>query len=190
MMKVLIAIDHTGVAEKAFYYYVENFLKPNDELYITYEAQNPVLPSHAFSSKSPFPADEVSKIMHEFNKTRRELENKYISLCKKVKNVKCKISTDIAPCKPGPAIIMKAEHVKANLIVIGSHSFGERKKSGSSSVSDYVLHHSNLPVLLCRPSWTSQQSSPQCLSPNRLSPQQPSSPNRSPSPKKQLSKHL
>ncbi|XP_059144685.1 universal stress protein YxiE-like [Physella acuta] len=47
-------------------------------------------------------------------------------------------------------IINYAEKVGAGLIVIGSRSQGKLKRTILGSVSDSVLHHSNVPVLVCR----------------------------------------
>lgn len=47
-------------------------------------------------------------------------------------------------------IIKYAEKVEAGLIVIGSRGQGKLKRTFLGSVSDSVLHHSYVPVLVCR----------------------------------------
>lgn len=51
--------------------------------------------------------------------------------------------------KPGDVIIQTACQEKAGLIVIGSRGQGKLKRTMSGSVSDYVLHHSKCPVVIC-----------------------------------------
>lgn len=47
-------------------------------------------------------------------------------------------------------IIKYSESVGAGLIVIGSRGQGKLKRTFLGSVSDSVLHHSHVPVLVCR----------------------------------------
>lgn len=51
----------------------------------------------------------------------------------------------------GQAIVHVAEEVEADVIVVGSHGKGWFKRVVLGSVSEYVLHHSRIPVLVVRP---------------------------------------
>lgn len=50
----------------------------------------------------------------------------------------------------GEAIVAIAEREKANLIVTGTRGMGKLRRTFLGSVSDYVIHHSKCPVLVCR----------------------------------------
>jgi len=149
--KVLIAVNASKVAEKAFEFYMDNFYKQGDTaVVISYEVEQPVFPSIAFSSSSAFPASEVSKIVHDCNKVKQEVESLYVAKCKKYKLIGTKVViAETTKEKAGPAIINRALAVKANLIVVGSEILGS---SGSTfaSVSNFVLLHSHVPVLIFR----------------------------------------
>ncbi|KAH9489605.1 hypothetical protein Btru_037497 [Bulinus truncatus] len=52
--------------------------------------------------------------------------------------------------KSGEAIIAAAKEEDAGLIVVGTRGMGKLRRTFVGSVSDYVLHHSDVPVLICR----------------------------------------
>ena len=53
---------------------------------------------------------------------------------------------------PGPSIVDKARELGASLIVIGSRGRGTIRRTILGSVSDYIIHHTHVPVLVCPPS--------------------------------------
>lgn len=50
----------------------------------------------------------------------------------------------------GQMIILVAGEVGADVIVVGSHGRGWFKRVVIGSISEYVVHHSTIPVLVCR----------------------------------------
>ena len=52
--------------------------------------------------------------------------------------------------KPGQAIVDFAEKSKATFIVTGTRGMGKIRRTVMGSVSDYIVHHSPCPVLVCR----------------------------------------
>ena len=50
----------------------------------------------------------------------------------------------------GHSIVKAAHAEKANLIVTGTRGLGMFRRTLLGSVSDYVLHHAHIPVLICR----------------------------------------
>ena len=52
--------------------------------------------------------------------------------------------------KPGEVICSIAEEEKASLIVCGTRGQGTIRRTLLGSVSDYIIHHSHVPVLVCR----------------------------------------
>ena len=148
-MKVVIAVDGSDIAEQTFKYYMDNFHKEGNEIIVVYEAEQPHLPTVAFHHGASFPADEIAQVMTEHNKRRADLENNYTMLCKNYK-IKFKIYAESTSQKPGPAILKKAEEVGASMIVMGSRGLGLLRRTMLGSVSDYVLHHSKIPVFIYR----------------------------------------
>ncbi|OWF49650.1 hypothetical protein KP79_PYT16324 [Mizuhopecten yessoensis] len=63
-------------------------------------------------------------------------------------NIGGKLREDVG--KIGETIVSVAQEENANLIVIGSRGRGKIRRTILGSVSDYCLHHANVPVLICR----------------------------------------
>ena len=53
--------------------------------------------------------------------------------------------------KPGEAIVAQAAENHANLIVMGSRGLNAVRRTFTGSVSDYVIHHAHIPVLVVPP---------------------------------------
>ena len=51
---------------------------------------------------------------------------------------------------PGEGIVKAAQEINAAVIVIGTRGLSKLRRTFMGSVSDYVLHHSHVPVLVCR----------------------------------------
>jgi hypothetical protein len=53
--------------------------------------------------------------------------------------------------KPGELLISVAKEENATMIITGSRGLGKIRRTILGSVSDYVIHHSHIPVLVCNP---------------------------------------
>jgi hypothetical protein len=51
---------------------------------------------------------------------------------------------------PGECIVHKAKEAEAELIVTGCRGLGTIRRTILGSVSDYIIHHSDVPVFVCR----------------------------------------
>jgi len=63
--------------------------------------------------------------------------------------VKHKVRCESSCKNAGQAIIGAAEAEKAQLIVMGTRGLDAIRRTFLGSVSDYVIHHSKIPVLIC-----------------------------------------
>ena len=52
--------------------------------------------------------------------------------------------------KPGQAICHVAEEENAIMVVMGTRGMGKIRRTLMGSVSDYVVHHAKMPVVVCR----------------------------------------
>lgn len=52
--------------------------------------------------------------------------------------------------KPGEAIVKAAHEYKATFVVMGSCGMSTIRRTLMGSVSDYVLHHAKIPIIICK----------------------------------------
>ena len=52
--------------------------------------------------------------------------------------------------KPGEFVVDTAKKENANYVVMGTRGLGKFRRTVMGSVSDYVVHHSPCPVMVCR----------------------------------------
>ncbi|XP_061187780.1 universal stress protein in QAH/OAS sulfhydrylase 3'region-like isoform X1 [Saccostrea echinata] len=145
--KIVIGVDESAFSEQAFNFYVENFLREDDTLFLVHTPER-----YNFVDANLGTPVERTAVLHELydeiNKKVRALENKYQE---KIKAAGIKSSKFVTKQGgPGEAIVAVADKEKANMIVTGCRGMGIVRRTLLGSVSDYVLHHSHCPVLVCR----------------------------------------
>jgi len=148
--RVAIAIDGSDNAKFAFQFYAKNVRKPGDKVYLIHSVEiNSVLHSTQwYSSPYSFDKDVLMKLLEdEKEKIRHKLEN-YAQLLKDA-GVDGTVKSIHAE-SPGEGIVKAAQEVDAALIVVGTRGLGKIRRTFMGSVSDYVLHHAHVPVLVCR----------------------------------------
>ncbi|VDM33715.1 unnamed protein product [Hydatigera taeniaeformis] len=148
---VLIPIDASPNCEMAFNWYLENLKNDNDLVYFIHVIE-PVYSSPAIGlamESPPIMVDDMTRVMEESIMLGKKLGQKYMKLAKSA-NLSYKAFLHI-DTKPGSAIVRSAAEHKAQLIVIGSRGFGAIRRTLLGSVSDYVVHNSNVPIAVVPP---------------------------------------
>jgi len=145
-MKVLIAVDNSGTAEKTFDWYCDNFHKDGNKVTIVHMAPQPSI-SGIYLDDLDFSGNELMSVADSEQKRVRELRKKYQD-----KTAERKIPADfhmqIYDGSTGEGIIKVVEIKQPDVIFIGSRGLGAIRRTVLGSVSDYVLHHSKVPVVI------------------------------------------
>ena len=55
----------------------------------------------------------------------------------------------LSGAKPGEAIVKAIKECEADVVVMGSRGMGVLRRTFVGSVSDYVMHHAHVPVIIC-----------------------------------------
>lgn len=136
---VAIAIDESPYAEHALEFYVKSVMKEGDYVVLIHCPE-----LYDLSLASPAVVDQL---LRELSVKVKALEEKY-----KVKIQEQKLNGKFrtGQGKPGEVVCRIAEEEGAQMIVTGTRGLGKIRRTFLGSVSDYIIHHSHVPVLICR----------------------------------------
>ncbi|XP_048735742.2 universal stress protein YxiE-like isoform X1 [Ostrea edulis] len=144
---VILAMDGSEYAEGAFMWYMENVHRADEDhailLNVT-DHRHSLTHGSAWMSADP---KLVEHAIHEEEKKAKEMEKKLESYL-----IETGIEGQVVMVKgePGPTVIKIAEEYNAAYIVTGTRGHGKIRRTILGSVSDYVMHHSPVPVLIYR----------------------------------------
>lgn len=134
---VVIAVDGSKQAEIAFNFYVDHLHKKHNCVVLVHGLEIPSLPTR----------ESWDQQMQTGVKKRQELHEKYQEKFKEL-GLRGKFVSDFE--KPGEFIIDVATREKACYIVMGTRGLGKIRRTILGSVSDFVVHHANCPVVVSR----------------------------------------
>ena len=148
---VLFPVDASENSQKAFDFYLDFLKYEGDELFLM----------HVFDTtqiKMGFGATLADAIdiwrwkNKEEEDKAQDLMTHYKKLCEK-HNLRKKVIIDVNQ-KPGEAIIKEAKKNAVTIIIMGSRGLNQFRRTFTGSVTDYVLHHSHIPVIVVPPTET------------------------------------
>ncbi|KAK2159882.1 hypothetical protein LSH36_144g04044 [Paralvinella palmiformis] len=138
---VIIPVDASQQAEAAFLWYVNHVHRPENTVRILHCQEvvqsTPMLAEHAFRT------DSWVDLMERAREQGQNIISKYD---KKLEEHNIKGSVIFEVGKPGETVIDAAEKNRATMIVMGTRGFGLVRRTILGSVSEYVIHHTKVPV--------------------------------------------
>jgi len=136
---VAIGIDESTFSEQALDWYLSNVRRDDDYVVLIHCPE-----MYDLTMSSPAVMDQLLK---ELQSKVEALETKYKT---KLQAVKLTGKFRTGAGKPGEIVCKLAEEENAQLIVTGTRGQGKIRRTFLGSVSDYIIHHSKVPVLVCR----------------------------------------
>ncbi|XP_053376412.1 universal stress protein Slr1101-like [Mercenaria mercenaria] len=141
---VVIAIEDSEHSSYAFDFYVDNVHKPGDRIVLVHVPEySSVITDSSLLTNTEILA-ELLKVTEE--KTQ-ELVEKYAL---KMEELRVSGSVKQQTGTPGKAIVEAVKEERADLLILGSRGRGFIRRTFLGSISDYCLHHCNVPVIVCR----------------------------------------
>lgn len=143
---VVIAVDPSKQAEDAVEYYFDNLHRPANKLVLAHVIE---LPDSSHARQAYVSPSALADMWKDETEKAKGLDDKFCEIIKLkgVKEVKVRSEGGM---KPGQVICSIAADEKASMIVIGTRGMGKVRRTLLGSVSDYVVHHSTCPVVVCR----------------------------------------
>jgi len=143
----LVCIDGSEESEHAFNWYLENNHEINDIIGFIHIERQPEIQIAAGLGDFDSSEDAYYQSIKNNQKESENLKDKYQTICKK-KNFQFKFfMLDPNNC-PGHLICETAKDEKAARIIMGQRGLGMISRMLLGSTSDYVLHHTNIPVTI------------------------------------------
>lgn len=140
---VLLAMDGSKFADYAFDWYLKNIHRPNDVTILCNCFEfHVVMPALGMGS-----AEVVTKILEE-EKAKNKVYLEKLSEQMKTAGLHGKVKQVQGDARH--EILRVAEEEGATMIIMGTRGLGAVRRTILGSVSDHVLHHSHVPVLICR----------------------------------------
>ncbi|KAK3586671.1 hypothetical protein CHS0354_001284 [Potamilus streckersoni] len=142
----VIGMDGSEHSEYALKWYKENVHRPGNKVYIVYSPEYSSITNPA-SSVMTGNATHILRVVQEEEQRISALLSK---LKEKVDSLQLEVSEIIRiNGDPGHKIVKVAVEKHADVIVVGTRGIGKIRRTFLGSVSDYVIHHSHVPVLVC-----------------------------------------
>ncbi|KAJ3128973.1 hypothetical protein HK100_008878 [Physocladia obscura] len=146
---IAIAVDASKYSEYAFDWAINNLVRAEtDQLVILNVRPTATLPAVYGALYIDF-SKEFEKIEAANKAESHDLLRAYAN---KLPHHKYNVRGVALRGDPRDEIAYKVEDVHADMLVIGSRGLGAFKKTFLGSVSDYLVHHLKVPVIVPRPS--------------------------------------
>ncbi|KAJ8301085.1 hypothetical protein KUTeg_020072 [Tegillarca granosa] len=147
---VVVAMDGSEHSRKAFQWYLDNVHEPTDHLVMVHSVEmNEVLNSQNwYSSPYTFDKDVMFSLLEE---EKKRITAKLEEFAKLLQDARVNGTVkSVHATSPGEGIVKASKDVGADLIITGTRGMGKLRRTFLGSVSDYILHHSHVPVIICR----------------------------------------
>jgi len=144
---VLVAADASDHSRQAFEWYLHNVFRPDDLIVVCHVAEQPHLSMFSIKDGLSIPVEEWQKAIQEQLEKIKKLELDFEGdlIARKVQH-KMRVEQHK---NPGEGLISVAEEEKADIVVMGTRGLDPIRRTLLGSVSDYVVRHSKVPVLVC-----------------------------------------
>ncbi|XP_033747369.1 universal stress protein PHOS34-like [Pecten maximus] len=150
---VVVAMDGSEFAKFAFEWYVKNVHRPEFHVVLVHVMSMESAVHNAEWYKpnaSPHGYDTILlKNLIEEEKERIRDKLKVFGELLQAAGIEGTVKS-IHSEKPGAGIIQAAEECQAKMIVTGCRGLGKLRRTLMGSVSDYIVHHSTVPTMVCR----------------------------------------
>lgn len=139
---IIIAMDKSENSDRAFSWFWDNIRRESDRVVLLH------VPDTHSTVQSPLEISDLSHLKDLFTEEDRTAAQVLDKLEDKLKRRHSAGKVCAIQGRPGEVIVQYAKEEKADLIVTGSRNMGTVQRTLMGSVSDYVTHHANIPVLV------------------------------------------
>lgn len=143
--RVLVAMDGSENSALALKYYVESIHKPGNYVILAHCAEYLNLNFGMVSLSQADPSIVERTINEEEKRIHTLIE--HLNNILKTHNMSGEV-VRIQGGDPGHQIVEKTKEMNVDILVTGSRGLGKLRRTLMGSVSDYLVHHAHIPVLV------------------------------------------
>ncbi|XP_015754675.1 PREDICTED: universal stress protein Slr1101-like [Acropora digitifera] len=138
--KVALPVDGSEHSERACDWYLKQMHKKGEDKVVIIHV------NEMTRSIETITKEDWEQHVKDHTQKVKDVEEKYK---KKMCDEEAEFEVKLISGKPGEAIIEAMKECGADVVVMGSRGLGAIRRTFVGSVSDYVLHHSPVPVIIC-----------------------------------------
>lgn len=147
--KILVAYDDGFLAYKALLTAIELAKNISGEIIIGSACTTPVHDWERIAAMvGVFNGGDANETFHEIN--QKYMEKIQAEAVEKVLEANIPVQSAVKKGNPGSVLTQMAQDFEVDLIVMGSHNRGSIGQFFLGSVSNYVLHNTECPVLIIK----------------------------------------
>jgi len=144
----LLAVDDSPHSQYAYDWAVEHFIRKEDKLILVNIRKFVYPQNYLHPGVGAIEYYEAVKVLDDAS--REECHNLLRKYGCDLKQRGYNVRAVAIRGEPREDIIAKAEDIKADAIIVGSRGLGAVKRTILGSTSDYIVHHSKIPVILVK----------------------------------------
>ncbi|XP_052677754.1 putative universal stress protein SAUSA300_1656 [Crassostrea angulata] len=146
---VIVGMDGSEDSRFVFHWYVQNIHRPGDRVVNVFSAD--FHSEHDSRWLFSFTESVEKKVRGSLDKERARHLETVKKFSKLLENSKILGEVNAIDSKsPGEGIVQAAKEIHASFIVTGTRGLGKVRRTILGSVSDYILRHAPMPVVVCR----------------------------------------
>lgn len=141
---IMLAMDGSKHSEYALQWYAENVRHKNDEVVLAHCMEEFQVQPTDFLGANEIMIDEL----FEKHTAKNNAVQKHIQDLAKKYKIPHKLEK--LHGHAGHALVNAADANKANMVICGSRGQGLFRRTVLGSISDYIIHHAKMPVVICK----------------------------------------
>ncbi|KAF8569834.1 hypothetical protein P879_02843 [Paragonimus westermani] len=146
--RILFPVDESDHCKRAIQWYFDKFALKNDKIYLLHVAE----PQFAKNVHYDVAADYTTELQNTMNHSVElgQQVGDSVQALFKSHGLSSQFLMYLSN-KPGEQTVRVAEDKLVDMIIIGNRGMSTLRRTVFGSVSDYVIHHANIPVIIVPP---------------------------------------
>jgi len=145
---ILVCVDACDHSLRAFHWYLHYFHQPQHQVALVHVYTRPEM-SNTVYTPDMYTA-VYNELLEEELRKSAAITEKFLNICKE-KGLKAETHSVAKVDNIGHTICSYAKEKHAANVVLGQRGLGAVKRTVFGSVSEHVLHHAHIPVLIVPP---------------------------------------